>query len=203
LSTLELIRSLQKKDYLKGFNLVGGTALALYIGHRKSVDVDLFSNFSFDTMQLIESVQQDFNIQLYNTAPNTIKGSIGNINVDFIAHRYPWLTEPEEIDGIHIVGLPDIVAMKLNAISSSGQRSKDFVDIYYVLKEKRHTIEEMLGFYKKKYSQKGDMHIIKSLIYFEDVDLAEWPVIIKDPHLKWSTVKRKIEKELLLTLKKN
>lgn len=47
-ATLELIKSLQSRDYLKGFNLVGGTALALYLGHRRSIDIDLFSNFDFD-----------------------------------------------------------------------------------------------------------------------------------------------------------
>ena len=47
--TLELIKSLQDKEYLNGFYLVGGTALAMQLGHRKSIDIDLFSNFSFDT----------------------------------------------------------------------------------------------------------------------------------------------------------
>jgi hypothetical protein len=201
-ATLGLIKSLQSKDYLNGFNLVGGTALALYSGHRRSIDIDLFSNFSFDSAQLIEMIQQDFPLQLYHTAFNTIKGSIENISVDIIAHRYPYLNEPAVIDGIRILSEPDIIAMKLNAISSSGQRSKDYIDLYFVLEEKRFLISDILKFYRLKYQQEGDMHIIKSLIYFDDVDLADWPVIIKKPHLKWSEVKKKIEKEVLNYLKK-
>jgi hypothetical protein len=54
--TLELIKSLQFKHYLQGFYLVGETALALYLGHRKSVDIDLFSNVSFDAGRLLEEI---------------------------------------------------------------------------------------------------------------------------------------------------
>jgi len=200
-STLGLIKSLQSKDYLDGFNLVGGTALALYSEHRRSIDIDLFSNFSFDSAQLIELIQQDFPLQLYHTALNTIKGSIENISVDIIAHRYHYLNEPAIIDGIRVLSEPDIIAMKLNAISSSGQRSKDYIDIYFVLEEKRFSISDILKFYRLKYQQEGDMHVIKSLIYFDDVDLADWPVLIKKPHLKWSEVMKKIEKEVLNYLK--
>lgn len=199
-STLGLLRSLQNKGYLKGFNLVGGTALALYLGHRTSIDIDLFSNFNFDTAQLIELIQQDYPLQLYSTASNTLKGRIENVNVDIIAHRYPYLNEPTDIDGIRILSEPDIIAMKLNAISVSGQRSKDFIDIYFVLEEHRFSIADMLKFYRMKYSQAGDMHVLKSLIYFDDVDLSDWPVLIRKPNLKWNDVCKKIEKEVLLFL---
>jgi len=200
-ATLELIKSLQGKNYLDGFYLVGGTALALYSGHRLSIDIDLFSNLSFDTAQLIEFLQQDYPVQLYHTATNTIKGRIENVNVDIIAHRYPYINEPSVIDGIGILSEPDIIAMKLNAISASGQRSKDFIDIYFILEEKRFSIAEMLKFYRLKYMQESDMHIIKSMIYFDDVDLADWPVLLIKPHLIWDDVKKKIGEEVSSYLK--
>ena len=196
-ATLELLKSLQSKDYLKGFNLVGGTAMAFYIGHRKSIDIDLFSNFAFGTSQLIELIQQDYPLQLYNTSTNTIRGSIENVNIDIIAHMYPYINEPAVIDGVQILSLPDLIAMKLNAISVNGQRSKDCVDIYFILEENMFSVTDMLKFYQMKYSQHGDMHILKSLIYFEDVDLSGWPVLLKKPLLRWSDVKKKIEKEVL------
>lgn len=202
-ATLELIKSLQGKNYLDGFYLVGGTALAMYSGHRLSIDIDLFSNFSFDTAELIEFLQQDFPVQLNFTATNTIKGSIGSINVDIIAHRYPYLHEPSVIDGVRILSEPDIIAMKLNAISSSGQRSKDFIDIYFILEEKRFSVAEMLKFYRSKYQQESDMHILKSLIYFGDVDLADRPVLIKKSHLRWDDVKKIIEEEVLSYIKEH
>lgn len=196
---LELLKSLQKKSYLNGFYLVGGTALALYFGHRKSIDLDLFSNFDFDTEKLLEQIHQDFNYQIYHSSPNTLKGSISQINVDIIAHRYPLVGEPLFSDDMAIISDKDILAMKLNAISTSGQRSKDFVDIYYALQ--RFTIEIMLDLYKKKYNQKNVTHVLKSLIYFDDIDLSDWPVLLMDPGLTLKDITKKIESETLHFIK--
>jgi hypothetical protein len=190
IQTLELIKELQAREYLKEFFLVGGTALALHLNHRQSVDIDLFSNTAFDTNNLLEAIQQDFSYQISHTATNTLKGSIHNIKVDLIAHRYPYLNPPVTISGIQALSLPDITAMKLNAIVTSGQRSKDFIDIYYLADY--FTVENMLSFYKAKYSQEKDTFLLKSLIYFDEVDLSDWPVLIKDRSLKWSAIKKKL-----------
>jgi len=193
--TLELIKSLQDKPYLRGFNLVRGTALALHFNHRKSIDIDLFSNFDFDAAGLLEEIHQDYAYQLFYSSSNTLKGRIGNINVDIIAHRYKLLSGPEEIDGIVLLSLPDITAMKLNAISTSGQRSKDFIDVFYLLH--KFKLGSMLEYYQKKYDQENVAHILKSLVYFNDVDLTDWPVLIEDPKLKWGDVKNRIEKAVM------
>jgi hypothetical protein len=194
-SILELLRSLQSRQYLRGFNLAGGTALALYNGHRKSVDIDLFSDFSFDTSVMLENLVQDFDFSLLFSAPNTLKGAISEIEVDIIAHRYNLIFAPVTVDNINILSEQDIIAMKLNAISTSGQRIKDFIDIYYLLD--KYDIKTMLSYYLGKYNQKSDLLVLKSLIYFEDVDESEWPVLIKEPDLKWKDVRRKIQKKVL------
>lgn len=194
-SILGLIKSLQGKEYLKGFNLVGGTALALYLGHRISVDIDLFSNFGFDVSVMLENISQDFPFKLHYSSSNTLRGSIGNIQTDIIAHRYPHIKEPVLADNIFIMSEEDIIAMKLNAIMTSGERVKDFIDIYFLLE--KYDLTEMVRFYKLKYNQENDGPILKSLIYFNDVDVSSWPVLIKDPHLKWGTIKRRIDKVVM------
>lgn len=199
-STLELIKSLQSKPCLEGFYLAGGTALALYLGHRKSVDIDLFSNTGFDAAVLLEILQQDFPYRLFFTASNTLKGTINDVKVDILAHRYGLLGPPRLIDGVSVLTEPDIIAMKLNAISISGQRSKDFVDIFYLLP--KYELKDMLGFYQEKYKQQNDTFILKSLIWFDDVDLADWPVMVDNPGLKWTDVKKRIEKAVLHYIKK-
>jgi len=198
--TLELLISLQGKDYLNGFFLVGGTALALYLGHRKSVDIDLFINVSFDASQLLENIHQDFPYQLSYTAVNTLKGSINDVKVDILAHRYKLIQEPTVFGGIKMLSEPDIVAMKLNAIATSGQRSKDFIDIFYLLDN--YDIGSMLSFYKTKYNQQNDTFLLKSLIYFDEVDLSDWPVMVKTPGLKWNDVKKRIDKSVMQYIKK-
>ncbi len=189
-STLELLIKLQKQEYLKGFYLVGGTALALKIGHRKSIDIDLFSDFSFDVSYIVENLSADFSFELFFAAKNAIKGSINNIQIDILAHRYPLINTPETTHNISMLSTEDIIAMKLNAIVTNGQRVKDFIDIYFLLKQ--YTFNEMLLFYKKKYPGHNEVMVLKSIIWFEDVDLSEWPVLLKATDLKWTEVKERI-----------
>ncbi len=193
--TLELLKSLQAKAYLEDFVLVGGTALSLHWGHRQSIDLDLFTNKAFDAAMLLEKIQQDYALQLMHTAESTIKASINDVNVDFIAHRYPYLQPPATSDGVVIVSIADVLAMKLNAIATSGQRSKDFIDVYWGLKT--CSLGEMVAFYKEKYKQEHAGHIVKSLVYFADVDLSDWPVMLKEADLRWEEVTRHIEEKVL------
>lgn len=197
-STLELIKSLQGRPYLNGFYLVGGTALALYYGHRQSLDIDLFTNVTFDTEFLFEKLIKDFSYQLNYSANQTLKGSLSEVKVDIISHAYPYIGTTYHESGLSLLSEKDIIAMKLNAISISGQRSKDFIDVYYALNH--FSIAEIISFYSEKYKQLNPVHVIKSLIYFDDVDLADWPVMIKDPQLKWDTVKQRINSEIMKLL---
>ena len=83
-STLELLKKLQATSELKNFHLAGGTSLALQIGHRKSIDLDLFSYKDFDTNYILEFLEQKFDFKLNFSAINTLKGSIHNIKIDLI-----------------------------------------------------------------------------------------------------------------------
>lgn len=191
--TLELLIQLQKKNYLKGFYLVGGTALALQIGHRKSIDIDLFSDFEFDTLQILENLSADFNFQLFFSANNTLKGSINDVQVDILAHRYPYVSPPTEMEDIAMLSTEDIIAMKLNAIAASGQRVKDFIDIYYLLDT--YSIADMIGYYKTKYASYNEVNVLKSITWYGDIDHADWPVLLQNPGLKWSDVTKKLISE--------
>lgn len=197
-STLELIKSLQSQSYLNRFYLVGGTALALYYGHRQSLDIDLFTNIAFDTEFLLGKLISDFSYQVTYSAHQTLKGSVSQVKVDMISHAYPYIGAPYYENGLTLLSEKDIIAMKLNAISISGQRSKDFVDIYYALNH--FSIADIISFYAEKYKQLNATHVIKSLIYFDDVDLTDWPVMIKDPDLKWDTVKQRIKETVMRLL---
>jgi len=198
-STIDLIVQLQSHDYLDGFILAGGTALALQIGHCKSVDIDLFSKESFNTETLIQKLEKDFNFRTDLIEDNTLKGSINNIKTDILTHPYKDISEPLLVENILSFGKEDIAAMKINAISVSGNRSKDFIDIYFLLDF--FTIEQMVGFYLTKYSQRNPFHAIKSLIYFNDISTKDWPVMIKKPALRISQVKKRIEEEVHRYLK--
>lgn len=189
---LETIRKLSATDYLSNFCLVGGTALALYMGHRKSIDIDLFSTLQFNAAKILENLERDYRFSLDHMEKNTLSGSIKGIKVDLITHAYPELEIQKTTDGIRISGIRDIAAMKINAISVSGERVKDFIDIYYLLDS--FSIAELLQLYGRKYSHRNPMHAIKSLVYFDNIDQSDWPELISEPDLKWETIKTRIER---------
>jgi hypothetical protein len=172
-TTLELIEALQADNILQGFLLVGGTALSLQIGHRISIDIDFFTQDDFDTRELLEYLEQTYAFQLQYMHKNTLKGIISGVFVDLLRHNYKLIDNPLTIENIKMASIKDIAAMKLNAIAGNGTRAKDFIDIYFLLK--RHSFSELIDFYCTKYKSRNDFHIIKSLTYFNDIIVEDWP----------------------------
>ena len=105
---------------LESFNLVGGTTLSLKVGHRKSVDIDLFTDVDFDAHQISCHLAQTCNAENIKTLKNGIFCFINGIKVDILAYQYPLVNKVEKVDGIRMLSLQDIGAMKLKAIFHSG-----------------------------------------------------------------------------------
>ena len=192
-TTLELIKSLQADSMFQGFLLVGGTALSLQIGHRISVDIDLFTRDEFDTRELLEYLEQTYSFQLQYIHKNTLKGIIGNVFVDFIRHNYQLIDKPVSDSNIHMASIKDIAAMKLNEIDGNGTRVKDFIDIYFLLK--KHSFSELIDFYCTKYESRNDFHIVKSLTYFNDIIVDDWPNMYLEKNLTMADLKNYILKK--------
>ncbi len=187
--TLGLIQVLQEEPLLRGFHLVGGTALALQIGHRLSIDIDLFTRDEYDVDEVLTLFINKYGFQRNYQRGRTLKGFIEGVMIDLIRHDYEELQVIEE-DRVRMLSAKDIAAMKLNAITGNGTRVKDFIDVYFLLKQFR--LEEMLEFYKTKYQQDDALMILRSLVFFDEVDLAEWPRLIREPHLTFDQVKKRI-----------
>lgn len=192
--TFTLIQELQSLDFLKGFYLVGGTALALKLGHRNSIDIDLFTQDEFDDAQLIENLSEKYKINLVYNRRNTIICAINEIKTDFIRHNYPLLNEPISEEGISYLSLEDIAAMKLNAIINSGKRVKDFIDIYFLLEH--FSLNQMLGFYETKYKHSNKMIPLRAVNFFEEIDINIDPPILKKP-LPFSKISKRINEAIL------
>lgn len=176
-------------DRLDAFHLVGGTALALRWGHRRSIDIDLFSATHFESEPLSEYLVQTFRMDRIETGPDTVRGFIQGIKVDLLAHVYPLISPLETIEDIRMAGLPDIAAMKLNAIANRGSK-KDFWDYAALLKHFRH--REMLAFFAEKYSANNLWHAEKSVLYFDDAENEPDPLDLSGN--TWGTVKESIRK---------
>lgn len=164
----ELTQELCSQSRLQQFVLVGGTALSLQLGHRKSIDIDLFSASGFDAEEMASWLSSTFDYENQNRFKNSLLGSIRNIKVDIISHQCQWLHPAMEEMGIRMASMEDIAAMKLNAIIGNGSRLKDYVDIAYM--SSVFTLQQMLDFFEKKYPHNNAMNAYKSLSWFEDIN---------------------------------
>lgn len=184
---LELLRKLMAEEALLPFYLVGGTALALQLGHRISVDIDLFSDKAFDVELIADFISEEYAIQSLETAKNTVRGEVGGIKLDVMSHRYPMIGTLVVADGIRLASLQDIAAMKLNAIANRGCK-KDFWDYAELLNH--FSRGEMLGFFSEKYTDKNVWYVEKSMSYFEDAEEEPDPRDLKG--CTWADVKRAV-----------
>jgi len=189
--TFVLLKEVCTDSFFDEFNLVGGTALALQIGHRFSIDLDFFSSSSFDSARMIDYLVQNYDFNLSSVYENTVLGFIGKIKVDFITHAYPNVETPLFVEEVRLATTLDISAMKLNAIVNSGQRVKDFIDVFYLLTY--HSLQNMLEAYTKKYAHSNPIVALKALTYFDDIDPNLDPPKMKD-RLPLSEIKKRILK---------
>ncbi|QQS29541.1 MAG: nucleotidyl transferase AbiEii/AbiGii toxin family protein [Sphingobacteriales bacterium] len=185
---LELLNSLMKNNSLQQFVLVGETALALQIGHRKSIDLDLFTIEDFDSQTLLALLLLDYNVEVRQQLPQTIICNINSVKVDFIRFRYPFIRPVIEIENIRLLSIEDIAPMKLDAITGRGSK-KDFYDLYFLLE--LIDLNKILGLYQEKYPHQTLFHVLRSLVYFDDAEENPTPLIF-DKSVTWSSVKNRI-----------
>lgn len=185
--TLELLINLQKLDIFSEMRLVGGTALALHLGHRKSVDLDLFGALEEDENEVNSELARLGQITQLRNTKNIRVYLIDGIKVDIVNYQYPWLHEPVVKDNLRLAHRKDIAAMKIAAITGRGSK-KDFIDIYFLLKE--NSLQSIMEAYKQKYHDGSIFMALKSLVYFEDAEEDEMPVMMES--VIWDEVKSAI-----------
>src|SRR3989338_5555948 len=187
------------RDY--GFYLAGGTALALWFGHRKSIDFDFYCENPFIEMEFEQRLVQalpDFKVT--QRAHGTIIGQCKKVDLSFFHYPYPLLEPIHKTETLDICSIPDIAAMKLIAISQRGIR-RDFLDLYVICQ--KNELSEIFDWAQKKYTQ-FDPHIyLKALTYFVDADNDESGrgMELSKP-VPWKDVKTFFQKEAVRLAKK-
>ncbi len=190
------LAALGKSNILKDACLAGGTALALQIGHRISVDFDFFTRKEFDEKILIQRlVKLPIKFQLERTEWGTILGYVNKTKFSLFYYDYPLLAKLRKFLNINVCDIRDIASMKIAAISDRGTK-RDFIDLYFIIVvEKAFTLQQILALYDKKFKvlHQNKLHILKSLVYFEDAERDITPQMIKT--VSWQQVKEFFEKE--------
>ncbi len=196
--TFELIQQLQSLPGLSNFFLVGGTSLALQLGHRNSIDIDLFTKHDFIAEEISLLLNNQFTYTTTLARKNVVLAVVNGIKTDFIKHDYPLILPPITEEGITFLSKEDIVAMKLHAIIQSGKRLKDFIDIYFLLEH--FSMQQMLRLFTQKYTYSNELIAIKAVSYFGDIDENMDPLKLLKP-LKLKQIIARINEACLHTNK--
>ena len=169
-TTYLLLQEIFTTEIIKNnFALAGGTSLALQIGHRKSIDLDIFCTQPFDVkeLEIVLTASTNFSFNYTGNNSRMLFGSINNIKCDFV-NEPATLLEPFTVaDGVKYFSIKDIAAMKLHTICGRGKK-KDFFDVYALLQ--LYNRETLIEWFTQKYDDRQLFYLWRSILYFEDAE---------------------------------
>lgn len=193
IKTRNLLEKLSAQSFIKKFYLTDGTATALFLNHRRSDDLDFFSEKSFKINILIADLKKIGKFQSFQSFKDNLVGEIDNIKISFFYLPYKLLNPPIKYKNLMIAQLVDLALMKILSISQRGAK-RDFIDLYFLC-QKIKPLDDFLKFFPKKFG-KFDFniyHIIKSLSYFEDAEKDKMPKMYTD--IDWEEIKKFFKQE--------
>jgi hypothetical protein len=184
----EIMKAFGKSQIANHFYLAGGTALALQLGHRRSVDLDFFSP-DLDIPSVVEPLRaslERYSPILADSAWENLVFVVGQVRVGFYGYSYPLLEPPTQAESIPLAGLTDIGLMKLDALLARASR-KDFHDLYAICQ--RFPLQSLLDVAQMKFSHVRDFEAqaVRHLVYFERAE-QEAPVPLIE-EVSWERVK--------------
>lgn len=185
------INLLKKLKFLSkyGFYLAGGTALALQIGHRTSMDFDFYTEKKFSLLKLQRLLEKKFKEAIVlQKAEGTLIMKIDGVANSFFQYPYPLIFPPIKYQNFPpLASKEDIAAMKVIAISDRGTK-RDFIDIYFLLKE--FSLEEIFNFIKKKYPNFNIYVGLRGLTYFVDAEKKQKRRLHLTHFVSWGKIKK-------------
>lgn len=170
----------------KEWYLAGGTALALLIGHRESVDFDFFCPDVFDSSELSRELASFLpSFEITQEEENTLGLLMNGVKISFMTFQYPLLKPLIETPELMLASLEDIAGMKLSAIRSR-HAQKDYIDLYFLLQI--FSVSEICGFFFEKFGHVITESLLrKYLTYFDDIELAD---IRMHTDVSWEDMKK-------------
>lgn len=187
--TKQVLDKIKQLSILDCFYLAGGTGLALQLGHRKSIDLDFFTDNFPGRDNLISSIKH-LQPKIIQEAENTLDTSIEEVKVSFLEYKYSLLNKLLDFESVKVASVIDIGCMKLSAISSRGSK-RDFVDLYYILQ--KYSLDKLFQSFEKKFKgvKYQELHLLKSISYFGDADNDPDPDMVQG--VSWKEIKKNLE----------
>jgi predicted nucleotidyltransferase component of viral defense system len=163
---------------LKNFNdfyLAGGTALALQIGHRISVDFDLFSEKEIDKglFTKVKQIFADREVALSVNNPDELTVFVDSLKITFLKYPFPLIFDLADYEGTKLLSVKEIAATKAYTINRRGSL-KDYVDLFFIVLKKHADLEEIIEISEKKCGSEFNSRLfLEQLIYLEDIEEVE------------------------------
>jgi hypothetical protein len=194
-NSLKFIKEIKSDSLPNDSYLGGGTAIALQIGHRKSLDLDFFTQTQFNETQWQQKLEEDIGFDLIQKDWQTLVGSVQDIKFSLFYYKHALIDKTKDYYNIKLASLEDLSAMKLDTVISRGTR-RDLIDIYFLAQ--KFSIPGMFEFYDRKFGNFKDREIMikKALIYFEDAEKDETPDMLIP--FDWNELKTFFKKEIEL-----
>ncbi len=188
-SALAVLKRFKDIAAEREFVLAGGTAAALRLGHRRSVDFDFFTRKSFSNAKVFQAIiRLDVQVDTLQDEPGTLTITVDKVKISIFHYPYQFMEKLHVVFGISVAGLIDIASMKILAINQRGAK-RDFVDLYFILQQIPflRVAENMLARFGAE--RINPVVIGKALVYFADADPDPEPEYLgkkKD----WRSIKR-------------
>lgn len=189
-----IVRQLTAKHLLDGWQLAGGTGLALQLGHRSSEDLNLFSSQAFDPDTCVHRLASLGKVMIQHRAAGTLHAAVDGIRVSFLQSQSEFLFAGTPYRGLTVADPRDIAIMKLVAVGGCGSR-KDFVDLFFLFRS-GVGLETTLDLLRQRFSgvDYNEYHLMKSLVYFDDAEAEPMPTMIRQ--VPWDEIKTTIIAEV-------
>lgn len=200
--------TLMESSVFDSFRLVGGTALSLQLGHRLSVDIDLFSDSlygSIDFKVIDEFIEKKFPYHHHFSNLDPAMGKSYSVGADKdnvvkldVFYTDSFIQTPLIVDGIKMATIEEIIAMKIDVVQRIG-RKKDFWDLHELLL--KYNLSTMLFLHQERYPYSHDEELIlNNLTNFELADDDFDPICLKGKY--WEFIKEDIEDSIIKYRKK-
>jgi len=199
--TQGLLRQLGGLPTVAPFYLAGGSAVALHLGHRVSVDLDFFTpHEAYAAEPLIQDLLSVGHLVVRQQSPGTLNGTLKDTLISFFVYPYPLLEAAIPLWNVQVAGLLDLALMKLTAIGQRGAK-RDFVDLYQIC-QSGYALIDLFQRMPVKFPQVTypSYHLLRSLVYFEDAETDSMPKILTA--LEWGEVRQFFEVEVQRLMKR-
>lgn len=179
------------QNFSPQFGLVGGTAVALQLGHRRSIDFDLFSLKPFEVDRVKEVIRKSHKIEhTFISGRNELTVLVSQVKLTFYYYPYQIEFGKKFKEIISVPDLPTLAAMKALAL---GKRAKwkDYVDVYFIFKQ--YALEDVVSKAEELFGGEFNEKLFRvQLAYFEDIDYSEQVEFMPGFEVEEEVVKEKL-----------